>query len=219
VPRNPYDRPVIYQVRYYGDPILRKAASPVRKFDQDLKHLARDMIDTMYHFNGIGLAAPQIGISKRIFIAAEIDPVKRAESKDEDPPQTKAEKRERWGVIKEHVMINPKIKQRAGVQYGIDGCLSAPGLYIDEMKRDNEIEVSFQDISGDTHTLSASGHFAHVIQHEFDHLEGILFFDRLPKDEKDLFMSENREALLEMQRDAKSFLKDLKENPDAIRVA
>ena len=95
------------------------------------------MIETMYHFNGIGLAAPQIGISKRIFIAAEIDPVKRAENKeDETPPKTIEEKRERWGVIKEHVMVNPKISKREGTQYGVDGCLSIPGLSVEEMKRD-----------------------------------------------------------------------------------
>ena len=210
---------MIYQVRYYGDPVLRKAASPVRKFDAELKQLAQDMILTMYHFNGIGLAAPQIGILKRIFIAAEIDPIKRAESKDEDPPETLEEKRERWGVIAEHVMVNPKINNRAGVQYGIDGCLSVPGLSVDEMKRDNDIEVTYQDLEGITHTINASGHFAHVIQHEFDHLEGVLFFDRLSKEEKELFMSENREALLEMQRDAKAFLKDLKDDPDSTRVA
>lgn len=212
-------RIMIYQVRYYGDPVLRKAASPVRKFDAELKQLAQDMILTMYHFNGIGLAAPQIGILKRIFIAAEIDPIKRAESKDEDPPETLEEKRERWGVIAEHVMVNPKINNRAGVQYGIDGCLSVPGLSVDEMKRDNDIEVTYQDLEGITHTINASGHFAHVIQHEFDHLEGVLFFDRLSKEEKELFMSENREALLEMQRDAKAFLKDLKDDPDSTRVA
>jgi peptide deformylase len=210
---------MIYQVRYYGDPILRKAASPVGKFDRELKQLAQNMIHTMYHFNGIGLAAPQIGISKRLFIAAEIDPIKRAENKDEDPPETLAEKKERWGVIKEHVMVNPKINNRLGFQYGVDGCLSTPGLYVDEMKRDNDIEVTYQDLEGISHTLNATGHFAHVIQHEFDHLEGILFFDRLPKEEKESFMNENREALLEMQRDAKAFLKDLKENPDAVRVA
>jgi peptide deformylase len=177
------------------------------------------MIETMYHFNGIGLAAPQIGISKRIFIAAEIDPVKRAESKEDDsPPKTIAEKRERWGVIKEHVMINAKITKREGFQLGADGCLSIPALFVDEMKRDQTIEVTYQDLGGKSHTITVQDHFAHVIQHEFDHLEGILFIDRLLKEEKEAFMNEHREALLEMQQEAKAFLRELKENPKAYIV-
>ncbi len=211
---------MIYQVRYYGDPILRKVASPVKTFDLDLKRLAQNMIQTMYHFNGIGLAAPQIGVSKRLFIAAEVDTEKRAENKDEDnPPKTIAEKRERWGVINDHVMINPIIHKREGLQYGVDGCLSIPGLSVDEMKRDQSIEVTYQDLSGKSHTITATDHFAHVIQHEYDHLEGKLFIDRLTKEEKEQFMNEHREALLEMQHDAKAFLRELKENPKAYIVS
>jgi peptide deformylase len=213
--------PIIYKVRLYGDPILRKVATPVRVFDNKLKQLAKDLIETMYYYNGIGLAAPQVGISKRIFVACEFDQKLRDESKDDDetPPETVAEKRERWGVIKEHVMINSKISKREGMQEGADGCLSIPGLLVEDMKRDERLHVSYQDVDGNSHTLDASGRFAHVIQHEYDHLEGILFFDRLPKAEKDTFMDEYREDLLEMQREAKAFLKELKENPEANRVA
>jgi peptide deformylase len=210
---------MIYQVRYYGDPVLRKPASPVHTFDAELQQLAEDMLQTMYHFNGVGLAAPQIGISKQLFIAAEIDPEKRAENKDDDnPPKTIEEKRERWGVIGEHLMTNPKITKREGIQYGVDGCLSIPGLSVEEMKRDETIEVSYQDLEGQKHSITATGHFAHVIQHECDHLEGKLFFDKLPKEEKEQFMNEHRQALLEMQREAKAFLKELKENPRAYIV-
>jgi peptide deformylase len=210
---------MIYQIRYYGDPVLRKPASSVRVFDNELKRLAEDMIETMYHFNGVGLAAPQIGISKQLFIALEIDTAKRAENKDEDePPKTIEEKRERWGVIKEHVMVNPTITKREGIQFGADGCLSIPALSVDEMKRDKIIDVTYQDLAGQTHSLTATDHFAHVIQHEHDHLEGILFFDRLPKEEKELFMNTHREDLLEMQREAKAFLKELKANPEAYVV-
>lgn len=211
---------MIYQVRLYGDPVLRKVATPVTVFDDRLKQLANDMIETMYHFNGIGLAAPQVGISKRMFVACEFDQKQREDSKDDDtPPTTIEEKRERWGVIKEHVMINPKVSKREGEQHGPDGCLSVPGPQVEDMKRDESLFVKYQDVEGNHHELTATGRFAHVIQHEYDHLEGILFFDRLSKIEKEKFMDEHREELLEMQREAKAFLRELKENPKAAILA
>jgi peptide deformylase len=211
---------VIYQVRLYGDPVLKKVATPVTVFDAKLKQLATDLIETMYHFNGIGLAAPQVGISKRIFIACEFDQKLRDDTKDdENPPETLEEKRKSWGVIKEHVMINPKVSRRTGSQEGPDGCLSVPGLLIENMKRDESLHVRFQDVDGNPHELDATGRFAHVIQHEYDHLEGLLFFDRLPKSEKEIFTEEHRNELLEMQREAKAFLRELKDNPEAVKVS
>ena len=211
---------MIYKVRLYGDPVLKKVSTPVTVFDNKLKQLANDLVETMYHYNGIGLAAPQIGVSKRLFVACEFDQKLREESKedDENPPQTLEEKRKRWGVIKEHVMINPKISKREGEQRGPDGCLSVPGPLIEDMKRDESLHVSFQDADGKQHQLTATGRFAHVIQHEYDHLEGILFFEKLPKAEKEAFIEENREELLGMQREAKAFLRELKENPEAYKV-
>jgi peptide deformylase len=174
----------------------------------------------MYHYNGIGLAAPQVGISKRIFVACEFEQKPREESKEnDDPPETIEEKRKSWGVIKEHVMINPKVSKRAGEQEGPDGCLSVPGPLIENMKRDESLHVRYQDMDGNHHELDATGRFAHVIQHEYDHLEGLLFFERLPKAEKEAFVEEHREELLEMQREAKAFLRELKENPEAIKVS
>jgi peptide deformylase len=168
----------------------------------------------MYHYNGIGLAAPQVGISKRIFVACEFVP-DRPEDNDETPPTTIEEKRQRWGIAREHFIVNPKITKRDGTQYGPDGCLSVPGLLIEEMKRDDEIHVTYQDVEGRTHELVAKGRFAHVIQHEYDHLEGILFFNRLPEEERRAFVDKHREELAEMQREAKAFLRELKENPKA----
>jgi peptide deformylase len=203
---------MIYPVRLFGDPILRKTAAPVSTFDDTLRTLADDMIDTMYHYNGVGLAAPQIGIGKRLFIAAEIDPEARDDDDDGPPPQTKAEKRTRWGVIHDHVMVNPVIQARSGTQIGVDGCLSMPGLTIEAMQRDLSVEVHFQDVSGQHQSLTATGHFAHVIQHELDHLDGILFFDRLPESDRRAFMNEHRKELAEMQREAKAFLKSFEGN-------
>ena len=206
---------MVYKVRYYGDPVLRKRARPVTTFDETLQKLGRDLSETMYEANGVGLAAPQVGLSVRVFMALELAP-QRAEDVDgevegdEDDALTSREKRDKWGVLAEHVMINPEIIARSGVQYGTDGCLSVPGIFVEEMKRDAHIRVRYQDLSGETHERDAEGHFAHVIQHELDHLDGVLFFDRLPEPEKRAFLDEHRKALAELQREAKSYLKELK---------
>ncbi len=170
----------------------------------------------MYDANGVGLAAPQVGLSTRVFVALELAP-QRAEDADgevesaaEDAALTSREKRDKWGVLAEHVMVNPVIIARNGVQHGTDGCLSVPGIFVEEMKRDAHVRVRYQDLNGETHERDAEGHFAHVIQHELDHLDGVLFFDRLPEPDKRAFLDENRKALAELQREAKGYLKELK---------
>jgi peptide deformylase len=204
---------VIYKVRYYGDPVLRKRAKPVTVFDEKLEKLVQDMLETMYDAGGVGLAAPQIGLSVRLFVALELaEQEAEEETGDEVGGQvmTSGEKREKWGVLAEHVMVNPVITSRNGVQYGTDGCLSLPGLYVEKMKRDRHVRVRYQDVTGKQHERDAEGHFAHVIQHELDHLDGVLFFDRLSETEKRAFLEEHRKELAELQREAKGYLKDLK---------
>lgn len=203
---------MIYKIRYFGDPVLRKTARPVTRFDGELKKLAEDMTQTMYEANGVGLAAPQIGLSKRLFVALELAPQEAVEEADEVEGEvlTASEKRARWGVKAEHVMVNPEITARSGTQVGADGCLSLPGLLVEEMKRDRTVRVRYQDLTGAWHERDAEGHFAHVIQHELDHLDGVLFFDRLPEAEKRAFMDAHRQALAELQRQAKAYLKELK---------
>ncbi|HET8984230.1 MAG TPA: peptide deformylase [Trueperaceae bacterium] len=224
---------MIYPIRYYGDPILRRRASPVTTFDAALERLAADMIETMYAADGIGLAAPQIGIAQRMFVALEVaaneedeqetagqlaepDDAARAEqggSADDDvadgyeQPETTEEKRRAWGVVKEHVIINPVMVSRSGRQFGRDGCLSLPGLIVEEVPRAQSVVLEYQDLSGNKQKLTAAGYFAHVLQHEFDHLEGVLFFDHLPPARRDLFLEENRTQLAEWQRDARARLK------------
>jgi len=203
---------VIYKVRYYGDPVLRRRAAPVTVFDEKLAVLAQDMLETMYAASGVGLAAPQIGLSARVFVALELAEQDADEGGDEGGGEvmTSREKREKWGVLAEHVMVNPVITARSGVQYGTDGCLSLPGLYVEEMKRDRRVRVRYQDVAGAEHERDAEGHFAHVIQHELDHLDGVLFFDRLSEPEKRAFLEEHRKELAELQREAKGYLRDLK---------
>ena len=204
---------MIYPVRLYGDPVLRKVARPVTEFGDELKELAEAMVETMYEHNGVGLAGPQIGLPERLFVAAETDKAEDEEAEELPPPQTREEKRQRWGVVKEHVMVNPEILRREGNQTGFDGCLSLPGLYVDDMERDFEVSVRYQDVQGEWHELDASGHFAWVIQHEYDHLEGVLFLDRMSEARRRAFMGEHRSELAQMQRDAKAMLKDLKGSP------
>lgn len=215
---------MIYPIRYYGDPILRRVARPVTRFDAALEALARDMVETMYDANGIGLAAPQIGIDRRVFVALEMDEVDEA---DEHGQEHEAEpdeddsvdaKRARWRVRAEHVLVNPEITFRDGVQRGQDGCLSVPGLYVDELKRDLRVRLRYQDVRGERHELTAEGRFAHVLQHEYDHLEGVLFFDRLPEPERRAFLEEHRAALADMQRQAKALLKELRHAPIPVAV-
>ena len=219
---------MIYPIRYYGDPLLRKRAAPVKKFDSELARLAADMSETMYAADGIGLAAPQIGVSKRLFVALEAavsddddaeaagqvlapvssePPVDMEAEHHEEEPQTRDEKRKAWGVIKEHVMVNPIMVERSGRQLGRDGCLSLPGLVVDDVPRAFSVVIDYQDLSGERHRLSADGYFAHVLQHEFDHLEGVLFFDHLPPVRRDVFLEENRVQLAAWQREAKARLK------------
>ena len=209
---------MIYKVRYYGDPVLRRRAKPVTRFDDKLKELTRDMLGTMYDANGVGLAAPQIGLSTRVFVALELaqnhDEAEGEVAEGSAEAQAKAlsgrEKRERWGVVAEHVMVNPELVARSGTQYGTDGCLSLPGLVVEAMKRDEHVRVRFQDVTGAAHERDAEGHFAHVIQHELDHLDGVLFFDRLPEDDRREFLTAHRTELAEFQREAKGYLRELK---------
>lgn len=189
---------LIHPIRLFGDPVLRRRALPVTSFDERLKTLAADMFETMYAAEGVGLAAPQIGVSRRMFVALELPTP--ADDDDEDDS--------RWDQRVEHVMINPLITRRAGVQLARDGCLSLPGLTALDVPRDLAVDVTYQDLAGATHTISADGYFAHVLQHEFDHLEGVLYYDHLPEPRRQAFLEEHRRELVDMQRRAKAALRE-----------
>lgn len=149
-------------VREKGESVLAEQAKEVKRFDATLSRLVEDMFDTMHHYNGIGLAAPQIGIPKQIVV---ID--------------TQAEGQK-------VAMINPRIVSAEGEEIDIEGCLSIPGVY-GEVERPDIITVRFLDVSGQNREIVAEGLFARVISHEFDHLCGRLFDERvlrfIPKEE------------------------------------
>jgi peptide deformylase len=139
----------------FPDPRLRTKATPVDVVDDDLRTLIGDMFETMYAAPGIGLAATQVNVHKRLLIT--------------DVTSDKSEP---------HVFINPEILEKDGVTYTDEGCLSVPGYY-EEVKRAEHIRVRFLDRNGESREMEAEGLLAVCIQHEIDHLDGKLFVDYL----------------------------------------
>ncbi|MCM8778422.1 MAG: peptide deformylase [Candidatus Omnitrophica bacterium] len=145
----------ILKIRLYPDSILRKKALVVTEFTEEDKKLIKDMIETMYAFEGVGLAAPQVGVSKRIFVA-----------------NPSGERGKEW------VIINPRILKKSGSEILTEGCLSLPGISA-EVKRYKRLVLKYEDLSGEEKVVSLEGLLARIVQHETDHLEGVLFIDRI----------------------------------------
>ncbi|MBT9152344.1 MAG: Peptide deformylase [Firmicutes bacterium] len=137
-------------MRERGDEILQNSAKTVTRFDRTLQRLVLDMFETMHHHHGIGLAAPQVGIAKRI-IVVEVDEQKLA-------------------------LVNPEIVWASGEGSDVEGCLSWPGN-LGEVKRRLSIRVKAQNIHGEVIEVAAEGLLARCLQHEIDHLNGVLFCD------------------------------------------
>jgi peptide deformylase len=157
-------------IRTFGDPVLKTCASPVERFDDSLSHLAQEMLATMREQEGVGLAANQVGRLKRILVAAVED--------------------------QEYVIVNPTIEERArSTEKDLEGCLSIPGIQV-EVERPTAVTVSGQDASGAPLRLEASGLLARVLQHEVDHLDGVLILDRTDRQSRKDAMREMRERLL-----------------------
>jgi len=149
----------------YPDPILRQETDTVKSFGDTLKELVDDMAETMYDAPGVGLAAPQVGVSEQVIV---VDLTKKKGKKDFMP------------------LINPKIISHEGHQIDEEGCLSVPDL-TSKVKRYKKIVVSYQDIDGKPMEISAEDRFAVVLQHEIDHLRGILFIDHLSSLKRQLY--------------------------------
>lgn len=147
----------ILPIRLYPDPVLRVRCPRVETFDQDLARLAGNMVETMHAAPGIGLAAPQVGIELRLAV------VDTSAGEDKD------------GV---HIFVNPEIADQAGRDTDEEGCLSIPGV-TEKVSRPAAIKVKAQSLSGDSFEVEAEGLFARAICHEVDHLNGVLFVDRL----------------------------------------
>ncbi|MBP8718563.1 MAG: peptide deformylase [Atribacterota bacterium] len=143
----------VLKLQKYGSPLLREKAMPVNKVDDEIRELVNDMIETMYAEGGVGLAAPQVGISKRIIV---ID-------------------NEEKEVL---VLINPVIVKREGEVKEEEGCLSIPGVY-SPVRRSSLITVEALDLNEKKIQITKEGFLAIVLQHEIDHLDGYLFIDRI----------------------------------------
>lgn len=155
----------------YPAPVLKKVAAPVEKFDDELKKLCKDMLFTMYHAPGIGLAAPQIGVSDRIFVM-DID------FHSKEITRADGTKDQELSNFNPRIFINPKIEKLQGEILYEEGCLSVPGIY-EQVKRSEQIRVTYQDIEGNEQVLEVDGLLSVCIQHENDHLDGIVFLERL----------------------------------------
>jgi peptide deformylase len=144
----------VLRVRKYGDPVLRRRAAPVAEITPEIRRMVDDMIETMYDEVGIGLAAPQVGISLRLMVVG-----------DEEGRGARA-------------LLNPVITEQGGEVTAEEGCLSIPGIFA-PVKRAEWVTLEAHDPEGRPVSLTARGLRARVLQHEMDHLDGVLFIDRL----------------------------------------
>jgi peptide deformylase len=147
----------IHKIITAENPVLRQKGKKIHRFDASIQKLANEMFETMHAAQGVGLAAPQIGLSIRLFVA-EYEDHKVA-------------------------IANPEIIKAEGEVLGTEGCLSIPGYVGENIRRAERVIVKGQDVRGKPIKVNAEGWFARVLQHEIDHLDGILFLDRLDRPE------------------------------------
>ena len=144
----------VLKVRKYGDPLLRRRAAPVGDITPEIRRIVADMVETMYDEVGIGLAAPQVGISLRLMVVG-----------DDKTGHARA-------------LVNPVIAEQGGEVTAEEGCLSLPGIFA-PVPRAEWVKLEAQDLEGQPVSVRARGLAARVYQHEMDHLDGVLFIDRL----------------------------------------
>ena len=161
----------LLEILTYPNPILLKKAEKITEFNDELRTLCKNMLYTMYKAPGVGLAAPQVGKSIRLFVI-DVD--------YEREKVTRADGSEDYNLSEFNplVVINPTIKEKDGEQVYEEGCLSVPGIY-EEVKRAEHLVLVYQDMWGKEQTLDATELKAVCIQHENDHLDGIVFLERL----------------------------------------
>lgn len=161
---------MILPIIAYGDPVLRKVGIDIQEDYPKLDGLLENMWETMYNAHGVGLAAPQIGLAIRLFL---VDTTPFAEDED----MSAEEKKQLDGFKK--VFINPKITDESGEEWNFnEGCLSIPDIREDVSRKDT-IQITYLDTDFKEHKESYDGLLARVIQHEYDHIEGILFTDKI----------------------------------------
>ncbi len=157
-----------YSIRLYGDPVLKQKADPITDIDGKIKTLADRMVDAMYEVHGLGLAGPQVGVQKRIFVY---------DLYEGDGPQT---------------IINPTLSEFDGEWTFEEGCLSIPGLYF-PITRPKTVLLTGFDIDGNEISIEADEILARAFQHELDHLDGTLLLEHLDPDQKKAALRELRQ--------------------------
>lgn len=161
-------------IRTFGDPVLKTRAAPVEAFDESLERLTEDMLATMRENDGVGLAGNQVGRLKRVLVASV---------EDED-----------------FVVVNPELSEYSeATERAPEGCLSIPSIQV-EVERPTAVTVSGRDASGEPVRIEATDMLARVLQHEVDHLDGILILDRTDRESRKEAMRQWRERLLAQQR-------------------
>ena len=148
------------EVMKAGHPVLKQVAEPVDFVNKKLRSFIEDMVETMYESDGVGLAAPQVGLSQRIIVLDDGN-----------------------GLLE---LVNPEITKKEGSQIGLEGCLSVPGYY-GNVDRYDKITVKALDKYNKKKIIKAEGFLARILQHEIDHLDGVLFVDRLSRLKREMF--------------------------------
>lgn len=167
-------------IKEYPAAVLLKKAAPVTEFDEELELLCKNMLYTMYKSPGVGLAAPQVGVSKRFFVM-DVD------YQREEITNTDGEADYKLSEFNPLVVINPEISDGEGEIFYEEGCLSVPGVY-EEVKRKERITLRYQDLNGEHHQMEIDGGLRSVcVQHETDHLNGIVFLEKLSLLKKNLY--------------------------------
>src|SRR5262245_3780148 len=156
-----------HEIRVFGDPVLKTKAAEINDIDGALVRLADEMLDVLYEAPGLGLAAPQVGIQKQLFVY-DLD--------DGTGP---------------HTLVNPRITESRGEWVYDEGCLSIPGLYV-EMARPKEVHLVGFDLEGHEVSIEADEIMARLFQHELDHLNGVLMFERMTPEQRKGAMAEWR---------------------------
>jgi peptide deformylase len=154
----------IFEILQFPNPLLKKKSQPIQKIDQNIRQLAEDIAETMYAAPGVGLAAPQVGHLLRL-IVLDISPANQPKNLQ--------------------VLVNPEIVDAEGECTWEEGCLSVPEYY-EEVKRNKKVVVRYMNLDGEHLESATDGFLSIVLQHEIDHLEGILFIDHLSKLKRDL---------------------------------
>jgi peptide deformylase len=166
----------VRQLVFEGDPRLREKSIKIRKVDDDLRRLVDDMFETMHAENGVGLAGPQIGVLRRIIVIG----IPEGLENDDDPAI-------------ELALVNPEIVRSSGHQLGPEGCLSIPNWYGD-VPRSMNVTVKARDLDDREVRIKATGYLARTLQHEIDHLDGILFIDHIEDKSKLYHVSEEEDV-------------------------